>query len=52
MEFKAVRGTRDFYPEQMRLRNWITDAWRRVSLRHGFEEYDSPIFEHLDDVRD
>jgi histidyl-tRNA synthetase len=48
MEFKAVRGTRDFYPEQMRLRNWITDAWRRVSLRNGFEEYDSPIFEHLD----
>lgn len=32
----------------MRLRNWITDAWRRVSLRNGFEEYDSPIFEYLD----
>jgi len=48
MQFKAVRGTRDFYPEQMRLRNWITDAWRRVSVRNGFEEYDSPIFEHLD----
>ena len=48
MEFRAVRGTRDFYPDQMRLRNWIADAWRRVSLRNGFEEYDSPIFEYLD----
>ena len=32
----------------MRVRNWIADAWRRVSLRNGFEEYDSPIFEYLD----
>jgi len=48
MDFKAVKGTRDFYPDQMRIRNWIADAWRRVSLRNGFEEYDSPIFEYLD----
>ena len=48
MEFRAVKGTRDFYPDLMRLRNYICDAWRRVSLRNGFEEYDSPIFEYLD----
>ena len=48
MKIIPVKGTRDFYPEQMRLRNWIADAWRRVSLRNGFEEYDSPIFEYLD----
>lgn len=24
------------------------DAWRRVSIRNGFEEYDAPIFEYLD----
>ena len=48
MKFQAVKGTRDFYPDAMRVRNWITDAWRRVSLRNGFEEYDSPIFEYLD----
>jgi histidyl-tRNA synthetase len=48
MTFQAVKGTRDFYPESMRLRNWIVDAWRRVSLRNGFEEYDAPIFEYLD----
>ena len=48
MKIQPVKGTRDFYPDAMRLRNWITDAWRRVSLRNGFEEYDAPIFEYLD----
>jgi histidyl-tRNA synthetase len=48
MEFQGVKGTRDFYPDDMRIRNWIVDAWRRVSLRNGFEEYDAPIFEYLD----
>ena len=48
MKIIPVKGTRDFYPEPMRLRNWIVDTWRRVSLRNGFEEYDSPIFEYLD----
>ncbi|MBI5725907.1 MAG: histidine--tRNA ligase [Planctomycetes bacterium] len=48
MKIQAVKGTRDFYPQEMRLRNWIMDAWRRVSIRNGFEEYDGPIFEYLD----
>ncbi len=48
MEFQSVKGTRDYYPDEMRLRTHIVDAWRRVSLRNGFEEYDSPIFEYLD----
>lgn len=48
MAFQAYKGTRDFYPETMRLRNWISDAWRRVSERNGFEEYDAPILEALD----
>ncbi len=48
MKIQRVRGTRDFYPEDMAVRNWITDAWRRVSLRNGFQEYDGPLLEHLD----
>lgn len=48
MKFQAVKGTRDFYPEEMRVRNWIVETWRKVSLRNGFEEYDAPIFEYLD----
>nr|HQA00210.1 histidine--tRNA ligase [Phycisphaerae bacterium] len=45
---QAPKGTRDFYPEDMAVRNWIMDAWRRTSLRNGFQEYDGPIFELLD----
>lgn len=48
MRFQAVKGTRDFYPEDMAIRNWIVKSWRDVSLRNGFEEYDGPIFEYLD----
>jgi histidyl-tRNA synthetase len=48
MKFQSVKGTRDFYPEDMAVRNWIVNAWRQVSARHGFEEYDGPIFEYLD----
>jgi histidyl-tRNA synthetase len=47
MKIPPVKGTRDFYPEQMRIRNFIIDGWKAVSLRNGFEEYDGPIFEHL-----
>ena len=28
--------------------NYLTDAWRRVSIRNGFEQVDGPIFESLD----
>ncbi len=47
MKIAGVKGTRDFYPEDMALRNWLIDTWRRVSIRNGFQEYDGPIFEHL-----
>jgi len=47
MKIPSVKGTRDFYPQDMAVRNWIIDGWRKVSLRNGFAEYDGPIFEHL-----
>ena len=43
---QGVRGTRDFYPEDMRLRNWLFDNFTNASLLHGFEEYDAPVLEH------
>lgn len=43
--WQAPKGTRDFYPADMLRRRYIIDAWRRVSLRHGFEEIDGPTFE-------
>ncbi len=46
--FQAPKGTRDFYPQEMAVRRHIEDAWRRVSVRHGFLEVDGPTFESLD----
>ena len=48
MQYRAVKGTRDFYPADMEVRNYIFRAWKEVSLRHGFVEYDGPMLEHLD----
>jgi len=48
MKIQRVRGTRDVYPEDMVVRNWIVDAWRRVSIRNGFVEFDGPMIEYLD----
>jgi len=47
MKVPPVKGTRDFYPPQMAVRNFIVDGWKKASLRNGFEEYDGPIFEYL-----
>ncbi|MHC4568229.1 MAG: histidine--tRNA ligase [Planctomycetota bacterium] len=47
MKIPPVKGTRDFYPPQMAVRNFIIDGWKKASLRNGFEEYDGPIFEYL-----
>lgn len=45
MNYGPPRGMRDFYPEDMRRRNWLFDLWRSAALRHGFEEYDAPVVE-------
>lgn len=47
MKIQGVKGTRDFYPPLMAVRNFIVDGWKEASLRNGFEEYDGPIFEYL-----
>jgi histidyl-tRNA synthetase len=43
-----VKGTRDFYPEQMAVRNWLYGAVRRVSESFGYQEWEAPILESLD----
>jgi len=48
MQGKALPGFRDFYPEDLKLRNHIFATWRSVAARYGFEEYDGPPLESLD----
>ena len=46
IDLQPVKGTRDFYPPQLRLRNWLFSAWRKSAQQAGFEEYDSCVLEH------
>ncbi len=39
---------RDFYPEDMRLRNRIFAAWREAAAGSGFDEYDACVVESLE----
>jgi len=45
MKLAPPRGTRDFFPEDMRLRTWLFDHFRDVARQFGFEEYDAPVVE-------
>jgi histidyl-tRNA synthetase len=42
---KIPKGTRDFGPEQMRIREQVFAAIRRIFKRHGGVEIDTPVFE-------
>jgi histidyl-tRNA synthetase len=44
--YTHIQGTRDFYPEDQRLRNWLFNKWKTVASQYGFEEYDAPVLEH------
>jgi len=48
MQGKALPGFRDFYPDELALRNHIFATWRTVAQRYGFEEYDGPPLEPLE----
>ena len=45
---RSVKGTRDFYPEDMAVRRWMFDVIRDVSARFGYQEYDGPCLEFID----
>ena len=48
MQGQALPGFRDFYPEELALRNHIFATWRAVAHRYGFQEYDGPPLEPLE----
>jgi histidyl-tRNA synthetase len=47
-KIQTVKGARDFYPEQMALRNWLSQNMRAASQAFGYQEYDGPFLETLD----
>ncbi|MBN95435.1 MAG: histidine--tRNA ligase [Deltaproteobacteria bacterium] len=45
MKLAPPRGTRDFFPDDMRLRNWLFGHFRETARLFAFEEYDAPVLE-------
>jgi len=46
--FQSLKGTRDFYPEEMAVRNYLYNKVRQVSESFGYLEYDAPFLETID----
>ncbi len=45
---QPLKGTRDFYPELMAIRNWLYHTMRQVSESFGYQEYEAPFLESID----
>lgn len=45
---QPYKGTRDFFPEQMRSRDWMFASLQTSVEKFGYEKYDAPLIEPLD----
>ncbi len=45
---QTVKGTREFYPEEMALRKWLYGKIGQVSQSFGYQEYDGPFLESIE----
>ena len=45
---RPVKGTVDFYPEEMALRTWLYRTLKEVSESFGYQEYEAPLLETLE----
>ncbi len=42
------KGTRDYYPADKRVQNYIFKVWQQTAERFGYEEYGAPMLEPLE----
>jgi histidyl-tRNA synthetase len=45
---QPYKGTRDYYPAEKRVQNYIFSTWKQVALSFGYEEYGAPLLEPLE----
>lgn len=45
---ETYKGSRDWYPDDTRLRDYILSTWRKVARSYGYEAYDAPLLEPID----
>ena len=44
----SYKGSRDFYPADKRVQNYIFSTWRKVAEGFGYEEYGAPLLEPIE----
>ena len=47
-KLENYKGTKDYYPEDMLLRNYIFSIWDRVCKSFGYSEYNASILEYFE----
>jgi len=45
---KSVKGTRDYFPDEMGFRTWLYRKVREVSESFGYQEFEGPFLESID----
>lgn len=45
---QAVKGTREFYPEEMAQRNFLYEKVRQAAQTFGYQEWDAPFLETIE----
>lgn len=45
---RSVKGTRDFYPDEMGRRQWLVEKLRQASESFGYQQYEGPCLERID----
>lgn len=45
---QPYKGSKDYYPEDIRARNYIFGVWRKVCESFGYEMYDAPLLEPIE----
>lgn len=48
LSVNPYKGSRDFYPEDKQIFNYITGVWHQTSRQFGFAEYGAPLVEPLE----
>jgi histidyl-tRNA synthetase len=43
----SVKGTRDYYPDEMAFRNWLYHMIQQVSSSFGYQEWEAPMLETI-----
>ena len=45
---RSIKGTRDFYPDEMARRMWLVDKLKQASEAFGYQQYEGPCLETID----